>query len=182
MPASELWSWLALAGFGALHGLHPASGWLPAAWALRDGRPLRTLLPLLLALTAGHLTALLLLGLALARGLLANGLALQLGAGALWLGLLLLHRCRRQRAPSPAGPLALWAFIGSAGHGAGLMLVPALAPLCLPGRAFDGTALLPALAAVGVHGAAMLLVSGALAAGAGRLGAALLRGRRQPSA
>lgn len=163
MPASELWSWLALAGFGALHGLHPASGWLPAAWALRDGRPLRALWPLLLALAAGHLAA------------------LQLGAGALWLGLLL-YQCRRHRAPGSAGSLALWAFIGSAGHGAGLMLVPALAPLCLPGRAFDGTALLPALAAVGVHGAAMLMVSGALAAGASRLGTALLRGRRQPSA
>jgi hypothetical protein len=51
-------------------------------------------------------------------------------------------------------------------HGAGLMLVPALIPLCLAGSpAREITAsgsLLLALAAVGVHMAAMLAVTGAI--------------------
>ena len=55
-------------------------------------------------------------------------------------------------------------------HGAGLMLVPALIPICLgdPSSRPSGVAgaLLPALAAVALHGAAMLAVTGAIAAGA----------------
>ncbi len=33
---TDLWPWLTAAGAGALHGLHPAGGWvLGAAWSLR---------------------------------------------------------------------------------------------------------------------------------------------------
>jgi hypothetical protein len=65
--------------------------------------------------------------------------------------------------------LALWSFLMSTAHGAGLMLVPALMPLCIadaPARdlsAFGSLAL--ALAAVGVHTAAMIAVTGLIAMG-----------------
>jgi len=57
----------------------------------------------------------------------------------------------------------------STAHGAGLMLVPALVPLCMgeASAARDITAsgtLLLAMAAVGVHSAAMLAVTGLVAA------------------
>ena len=63
--------------------------------------------------------------------------------------------------------LILWSFLMASAHGAGLMLVPALIPLCLsPGaHAAMGAAdsrLIP-LAAVGIHTLAMLLVSGTIA-------------------
>ena len=54
-------------------------------------------------------------------------------------------------------------------HGAGLMLVPALVPLCLadnPAREITASgSLLLALAAVGVHTAAMLVTTGVIATG-----------------
>ena len=57
----------------------------------------------------------------------------------------------------------------STAHGAGLMLVPALIPLCIagaPGReSIASGPLMLALAAVGVHTAAMLAVTGLIAAG-----------------
>jgi hypothetical protein len=58
----------------------------------------------------------------------------------------------------------------STAHGAGLMLVPALVPLCMGDApaarqpSVSGSLLL-ALAAVGVHTAAMLAVTGLVAAG-----------------
>jgi hypothetical protein len=54
-------------------------------------------------------------------------------------------------------------------HGAGLMLVPAFVPLCLadtPARDITASgSLVLALAAVGVHAAAMLVTTGVIAAG-----------------
>ncbi|WP_455342658.1 hypothetical protein [Variovorax durovernensis] len=65
--------------------------------------------------------------------------------------------------------IALWSFLMATAHGAGLMLVPALMPLCLadnPAREITASgSLLLALAAVGVHTAAMLATTGAIASG-----------------
>jgi len=56
--------------------------------------------------------------------------------------------------------LALWSFVMASAHGAGLMLVPVLLPLCASAApastlTADGAASL-ALLAIGVHTAAML--------------------------
>ena len=59
--------------------------------------------------------------------------------------------------------LALWSFLMATSHGAGLMLAPALVPLCAGGRALDAGSLLTALAAVGVHTLATLVVTGLVA-------------------
>jgi NhaP-type Na+/H+ or K+/H+ antiporter len=92
------------------------------------------------------------------------------------------------RVPAGHAGLALWSFIMSTAHGAGLMLVPALIPLCMgDASAREITAsgsLTLALAAVGVHTAAMLAVTGVIATGVCRgfdAGARLLRGgKREP--
>jgi hypothetical protein len=65
--------------------------------------------------------------------------------------------------------LALWSFMTASAHGAGLMLVPALIPLCTgsgSGHAIAASGPLTlALAAVGIHTAAMLAVTGLIASG-----------------
>jgi hypothetical protein len=74
------------------------------------------------------------------------------------------------RTPTGHAGLALWSFMMSTAHGAGLMLVPALIPLCMGDApaAREITAsgsLLLAFAAVGVHSAAMLATTGLVATG-----------------
>jgi len=63
--------------------------------------------------------------------------------------------------------LALWSFLMASAHGAGLMLVPAVIPLCFSGNEASGIAvagaLVTSLAAVGLHTAVMVGVSGIIA-------------------
>lgn len=170
---TSLWLWLAVAGSGALHGLNPASGWIvAAAWGVQSRdrtQALRALLPI----AAGHTASVALVAAAVALGLSMDRVLLQAGAGGLLIVVALLHLWGRtpQRARAPAGHagLALWSFMMATAHGAGLMLVPALVPLCMGDTpALDVTAsgtLLLALAAVGVHTAAMLAVTALVASG-----------------
>jgi len=98
---------------------------------------------------------------------------LQAAAGGLLVVVAVLHLWGRtpQKARAPAGHagLALWSFMMSTAHGAGLMLVPALVPLCfgdaLAREISTSDSLMLALAAVGVHTAAMLAVTGLIATG-----------------
>lgn len=158
-------------------GSDVAVGWL---W-----RILRALAPLVV----GHVAAV-----ALVAGAVAGGMNLDRGLVQAIAGLLLVvtvalhvaaavrHRAgsapgaarHRMHAPASHAGLALWSFFMATSHGAGLMLVPALAPLCLssagPG-AVPGAedALWTALAGVGMHGAATLAVTGMAAAGISRM-------------
>lgn len=168
---AELWPWLAIAGGGALHGLNPANGWIwAAAWGLRSGgraRALRALLPI----AVGHTASIAVVAGAVAFGATLDRGLLQFGAATLCVLAVALHLSRRtaQAARAPAGHagLALWSFMMATAHGAGLMLVPALIPLCMLDAAAPsiGAAgpLSLALAAVGLHSAAMLLVTGLVA-------------------
>jgi hypothetical protein len=65
--------------------------------------------------------------------------------------------------------LALGSFAMSTAHGSGLMLVPALAPLCAGEASASSMAslemLAPALAALAIHAAMMIAASGLLAGG-----------------
>jgi hypothetical protein len=186
---ASLWPWLVVAGLGALHGLNPATGWMwAAAWGLRsrDGaQALRALLPI----AAGHAASVALVAGAVVFGLGMDRFALQVLAGGLLAAFAVLQLSGRMpkmaRAPAGHAGLALWAFMMSSAHGAGLMLVPALVPLCagdasVPGMTASGPLAL-AFAAVGVHTVAMLAVTGLVATGVcrGFDGAARLwRGRR----
>lgn len=184
---SSLWPWIAVAALGALHGLNPASGWLgAAACGVRShsrAEALRALWPL----AAGHLASVALVAGPLTFGVGLPRELLQWLAGGLLIGLVLLHCARRKQlraAPATKIGLALWSFIASTSHGAGLMLVPVLTPLCLgdgPAREITASGSLPlGLAAVCVHMAAMLAVSGMLASGACRLVDAVTKRRAPP--
>jgi hypothetical protein len=113
---------------------------------------------------------------AVAFGLSMDRVVLQISAGALIVVFAMLHLSSRTpgaaRAPAGHAGMALWSFMMSTAHGAGLMLVPALIPLCMGDASADEAgasgSLLLAFAAVGVHTAAMLAVTGAIAVGACR--------------
>jgi hypothetical protein len=118
------------------------------------------------AASVAAIVALAALGLVTRRGALpwlAGGLAAFAAALGLAGGL-------PQRLRTVAGPagLALWSFGVGVVHGTGLMLVPALIPLCLsasPTREITASGSLAlALVAVAVHMAALLTATGAMAA------------------
>lgn len=170
---ASLGPWLAVAGVGALHGLNPASGWMwAAAWGLRTrdrAQALRALLPI----AVGHIASVALVAAAVALWPAMDRVMLLTLAGGLLVVGAILHlsnrTARRSRAPTGQAALALWSFVMSTAHGAGLMLVPALIPLCLsdtPAREITASGSMAlALAAVGVHTVAMLAVTGAIAGG-----------------
>ncbi|HEV8523701.1 MAG TPA: hypothetical protein VGQ71_04320 [Terriglobales bacterium] len=187
---ASLWPWLAVAGVGALHGLNPATGWMLAgAWGVRSrdrAQALRALVPI----AAGHAASVALVAGAVVFGLSMDRFALQVLAGGLLAVAAVVHLSGRTpevaRAPAGHAGLALWSFMMSTAHGAGLMLVPALIPLCMgDASAREITAsgsLTLALAAVGVHTAAMLAVTGVIASEVCRgfdVGARLLQSRRR---
>ncbi len=169
----SLWPWLAIAGVGALHGLNPATGWMwAAAWGVRSrdrSQALRALVPIAI----GHAASIALVAAAVALGLSMDRVLLQAAAGGLLIVVAVLHLRGRtpQKARAPAGHagLALWSFMMSTAQGAGLMLVPALVPLCLADTSAreisTSDSLMLALAAIGVHTAAMLAVTGLIATG-----------------
>ncbi|RZJ03769.1 MAG: hypothetical protein EOP39_21305 [Rubrivivax sp.] len=164
---SSLWPWLAVAGAGALHGLNPCSGWVAAAACgsrtRSSGAVLRSLGPLAL----GHAASVGVVAAAVAWGLSMDALPPLAGVGLAGL-LLWLVGGRRRRGTG----LALSSFITTTLQGSGLMLVPALVPLCLsasPAREITASgSLVLALAAVALHMAAMLAVTGLLACAAQR--------------
>jgi hypothetical protein len=187
---SSLWPWLVVAGVGALHGLNPAAGWaLAAAWGVRAGdraQALRALMPI----AAGHAASVALVAGAVAGGLALDRFTLQVLAGGLLAAFAVVHLSGRvpkvARAPAGHAGVAIWSFMMSTAHGAGLMLVPALIPLCAgdaSASALTGSGPLAlALAAVGVHTAAMLAVTGLVATGVCRgvdAGARWVGGRRR---
>jgi hypothetical protein len=182
----NFWPWLAVAGLGALHGLNPANGWMfAAAWSVRSGDralALRALLPI----AVGHAASVVLVAAAVAGaatlGPSIDLVALQIASvgfvAAIAIACLFRQRGKPHRhslaGGNPVLPghvgLALWSFLMSTVHGAGLMLVPALMPLCIGDASVReitaSGSLVLALCAVGVHMAAMLAVTGAMAAGA----------------
>ncbi len=188
---TNYWLWLSVAGVGALHGLNPASGWMfAAAWGVHS-RDKAQALGALMPIAVGHVTSIGLVAGAFAVGLSMDRVLMQVVAGGLLAVVVIHHLSGRKAGRVPAGKagLALWSFIMSSAHGAGLILVPVLMPLCLGyGAAREITAsgsLMLALAAVGVHTLAMLAVTGAIALGVCRgfdARAGLLRSfRRNPA-
>jgi len=165
------WPWLALAGLGAYHGLNPAMGWLFAvALGLHRGSR-RVVLLSLIPIAAGHALAVAIVAAAVVvLGLVINPNAVRSLAGiilVLWALYHALYGSRhRARVGMRAGfvGLLLWSFLMAAAHGAGLMVVPALIPLCLGAAADIGAgSLAVSLLAVAIHTAAMLGVTATIA-------------------
>lgn len=166
--------WLAIAGLGAFHGANPAMGWLFAV-ALGLHRGSRSVVGLsLIPIALGHLAsiavvtgAFLLAGLIVDTGPLLRIVGALLIAWALWHALWGHGRRVRHGMRIGMAGLAAWSFLMASAHGAGLMLVPALAPLCLPASPPPGfsaaTAFGLAAAALALHTASMLASTAALA-------------------
>ncbi len=164
------WPWLAIAGLGLFHGLNPAMGWLFAV-ALgmhRGGR--RAVLLALPPMAAGHaLSVWLAAASVLAVGTVVDPAAVRLAAGGilvLWAGYHWAYGHRhRVRVGMTAGVvgLATWSFLMATAHGAGLMLVPALVPLCMGTPALGQGSLLIALMAIALHTVTTLAVTGLVA-------------------
>jgi hypothetical protein len=171
---SDLWPWLALAGLGAFHGINPAMGWLFAVALGLHRQSRAVVLQALLPIALGHALAILAVALAVVLlGVVVDQRALRIGAGTLLIGWAAYHTLygsrHRVRFGMQVGMLGLgaWSFLMASAHGAGLMLVPVLIPLCLAGSPAGelsaGAAAPVALAAVGVHTLAMLATTGAIA-------------------
>ena len=168
----ETWSWLALAGLGAFHGLNPAMGWLFAV-ALGLHRQSRAAVYLsLVPIGLGHALSVGIAGAAFVlAGFVANVRALGIGAGLLLVGWAWYHwrwgHRQRVRVGLQAGlaGLTLWSFLMASAHGAGLMLWPVLMPLCFPAQTVDAGIGPVGLALTGlaVHTAAVLAVTAATA-------------------
>jgi hypothetical protein len=170
-PATDIWPWLAFAGLGAFHGLNPGMGWLFAvALGLHRGdRRIVWLSPIPIAL--GHALSIGAIATAFIWvGLVIDANAVRVGSGLLLIGWAAYHwrygHRHRVRFGMQVGMVALaaWSFLMATAHGAGLMLWPALMPLCVAGTGFadaaPGLGPLPAaLMGIGLHTAAMLTVT-----------------------
>jgi hypothetical protein len=169
---AQFWPWIAIAGLGVFHGVNPAMGWLFAV-ALGLHRRSAGVVALSLApIALGHLAAVaavvagfVTLGLVVDRAILMRLAGCALIGWAAWHGL----RGHRGRpfVGLQTGLLGLvgWSFVMASAHGAGLMLFPALLPLCAgasPAAPWTAAAFWPALAALGVHTAAMLFTIAAI--------------------
>jgi len=160
-------------------------GWLFAVALGLHRRSRRVVLISLAPIAAGHALSILLVAAAVAvAGAQLDPAALRLAAGAILIGWALYrvlyghrHRVRVGMTASLAG-LLLWSFVMASAHGAGLMLAPALIPLCTARPGLGEGSLAIALAAVAVHTLATLAVTGAVALVVyDRLGVEFLRKR-----
>jgi hypothetical protein len=188
-------AWLALGLLGAFHGLNPGTGWLFAvSRGLQEGHRrevVRSLWPIAL----GHelaigVTVVLVVGLEA-----VTDPAILRGAGAAMLvGFGLFKVLKPRSHPKWVGmrvsrpELAVWSFLMSSAHGAGLMLFPILigaAPAMdhhagqameIAAAGLSGAALGVAVLALTVHLAAVVVVMGAVALLVyDKLGLAILR-------
>jgi hypothetical protein len=163
-----------VAGLGAFHGLNPAMGWLFAVALGLHRKSRAVVLVSLVPILAGHAASIgLVLYAAVALGVFFEEAVLYRLAGFALIGwaswhILYGHR-RRVRVGMQTGLVGLgfWSLLMATAHGAGLMLLPVALPLCLadtPGSELTaGGSLSVGLAVIGVHTAAMLLVTAAIA-------------------
>jgi hypothetical protein len=170
----DLWPWLALAGLGAFHGLNPAMGWLFAVALGLNRKSRGAVLMALPPIALGHAVAIAVVaGTVVLVGVIVPERLVAVGAGCLLVGWAAYHQFRghrhRVRVGMTAGQvgLLLWSFLMATAHGAGLMIVPALIPLCLSASPMREITLshtaVVSLAAVGVHTGAMLATTGLIA-------------------
>jgi len=165
--ASHLWLWFAVAALGLYHGVNPAMGWLFAVGLGLNRRSERVVWLSLVPIALGHALAVALALLAaLAVGLIIDPDPLQRIAGLILLAWATWHAVYGRRHQVRIGMqtgyagLSVWSFLMASAHGAGLMLIPAVIPLCVAAApahelTAGGSALI-AIAALGLHSAVML--------------------------
>ncbi len=145
MEVREFVPWLALAAFGAYHGINPAMGWLFAVALGLQEQNRSAVYSAFAPIALGHTASVALVVAALVfAGLIVPltalkiiGAAIVIGLGAFKLVRPLSHpRWVRMRVGFRA--LTAWSFLMSSAHGAGLMLVPILFTLPLIGVSSEG--------------------------------------------
>ncbi len=165
---NAVWPWAALVLLGAYHGVNPGMGWLFAVarglQEKRRGAVLGSLLPIAI----GHEASIVIVVIAvsLTEQLVPPFFVRLLAALVLvCFGIYKLTRPRSHPGGfgmrvGPAG-LALWSFLMSSAHGAGLMLAPVLLGLPVYAAYHSLSEItLQAVAAASLHVAAMLFVMG----------------------
>jgi hypothetical protein len=169
---SGIWPWLALAGLGAFHGLNPGMGWLFAVALGMHRNDGRVVWLSVAPIAFGHALSIAVVAAAFIWiGLLVDARALRIACGIALIGWALYHWRYRHRHRVRFGMqtgligLAAWSFLMATAHGAGLMLWPALMPLCLGEVSGAGHAspMATAMLGVGLHTLAMLTVTAAIA-------------------
>jgi hypothetical protein len=177
----DAWPWVLLALLGAYHGLNPAMGWLFAVALGMQERSRAAVVRALPAIALGHEAAIALVALAvLGLGALADPGPLRAGAAVALIAFGIFRFAKPRWHPRwvrgrvNRRELALWSFLMSSAHGAGLMVAPVLIGAGAEAQAAsdhdlehlaDAGLLSPPAAALGtvVHVAAMLAVMGAIA-------------------
>lgn len=171
---SNTWAWLTIAGLGAFHGLNPAMGWLFAV-ALGLHRKSRTIIfQALPSIAFGHaLSVSIIVSAVVMAGFMISEHAVLIASGLLLIGWAIYHQIYGHRHRVRVGMktglagLTVWSFLMATAHGAGLMLLPVLIPLCLSSSAIKDVtpdaSFATMMTAVGIHTAAMLAVTGAVA-------------------
>jgi len=170
---TDAWPPLVFAGLGAFHGLNPAMGWLFAVALGLHRQSRATVYAALVPLAVGHALSIAgVAGLLIAAGVLVPHDLVRMGGGLVLVAWAAYHwrfgHRHRVRFGMRTGLLGLaaWSFLMASAHGAGIMLWPALMPLCVQGgaaAAAPGPAA-AAIAAVALHTAAMAAAA-AVAAG-----------------
>lgn len=166
------WAVGALLALGAFHGLNPAMGWLFATWIGLQQRALRGLVAALGPIAAGHAASMALTVLIVEElRVLASDTAIRIGGAAALVAVAAWRIVRSHRHPRWVGmrlnrrELALWSFLMSSAHGAGLMLIPVAVGLGVHSRGdmIMPSSLAPLAGAVALHTLAMVAVAGAIA-------------------
>ena len=185
--SGELWLWLAVAGLGLFHGINPAMGWLFAAGLGLNRKSERVVWLSLVPIALGHALAVgLVLVAVLALGFVVEPVPLQRLAAVVLVGWGAWHAIYGRRHKLRVGMrtglagLLLWSFLMANAHGAGLMLVPAVIPLCLaasPAHELTASGSVPvALLALLLHTGAMLIAIASISIAVYRwIGVAFLR-------
>ena len=125
--------WLTLVALGAYHGLNPAMGWLFAVSQGMQHRDRRAVLRALLPIAMGHeLSIMLVAAIVLGATAVVEPRALHVSAAAVLLAFGIFRFAKPRAHPRwttmrvNRRELALWSFLMSTAHGAGLMVAPLL--------------------------------------------------------
>jgi len=166
------WDIGALLGLGAFHGLNPAMGWLFATWIGLQQRARGAVVAALGPIAIGHAASMALTVLVVEElRVLASDTAIRISGATALVAVAIWRIARSHRHPRWVGmrlkrrELALWSFLMSTAHGAGLMLIPVVVGMGVRSRGdmVMPSSLAPLAGAVVIHTAAMVAVAGAIA-------------------
>jgi hypothetical protein len=162
--------WLAMAGFGAYHGLNPGMGWLFAlSMGLQQRNP-RAIWRALGPITLGHTASVVVVALVVLAGARFISMsALQALMAVMLIAFGVYKVFNYYRHPRWVGmkvnaaDLTWWSFLMATAHGAGLMVAPIMVGLAATHAAHGHPAEAEFALAIGVHTLAMLGVMAATA-------------------